>query len=333
MHQPDPTRRTSRRTAIVITVISGGMLIAIALGIVLYGHFTQQTLTISYSNRPVSLVPISCATPSHNPGDSNATIHSGGLARTFIVHLPPSYGTQPQPLIIVYHAYSMSSVSMERYTNMDAEADKAGFIVVYPQGVDHPSSWDAGNGAYGPTGDANDIQFTRDMLGYLEHSYCIDAHRVYAAGFSLGGGMAYRIACALTSQFAAIATVSGAYYPIPGGCHPSRPIPILEFHGQADQFAPYTGNPAALMAPAQSYLDGWLSRDRCSGGPQTFFQKADVTGLKWSHCADGTSIVHYRISDGGHTWPGASPSKTLGYTTRTIDANVVIWSFFSQYKV
>jgi polyhydroxybutyrate depolymerase len=323
------------RTPFRIATFSVGIVIVIVLSIVLYGHVTRQPSIIrsSTSNRPISLVPINCATPPHNPGDSDVTIHSGGLARTFIMHLPPSYGTQPQPLIIVYHAYSMSSALMEHYTDMDAEADKAAFIVVYPQGVDQPSSWDAGNGAYGPTGDANDIQFTRDMLSYLEHTYCVDAHHVYAAGYSLGGGMAYRIACTLTSQFAAIATVSGAYYPISGGCHPSRPIPILEFHGQADQFAPYNGNPAALMAPVQSYLSEWLNLDRCSSEAQTFFQQGDVTGMRWDHCASGTSVVHYRISDGGHTWPGASPSKTLGYTTHIIDANVVIWNFFSQYHV
>jgi len=32
---------------------------------------------------------------------------------------------------------------MEHTTNMDNEADKAGFVLVYPQGVDDPPSWNA----------------------------------------------------------------------------------------------------------------------------------------------------------------------------------------------
>lgn len=331
MRQPEQPRRFSRRMQLWIAAVSIVAIGAITLGIVIIGHMTAVRYGLTYSNHGVSVARISCTTPSHNPGDHTVAIHSGGLARTFIVHLPPSYGSQAQPLVILYHAYSFSAEQMERYSQMDSAADTENFIVVYPQGADQPSSWNAGNGAEGPTGDANDIQFTGDMLLYLEHNYCVDTHRVYAAGFSIGGGMAYRLACTLTNQFTAIATVSGAYYPIPGGCHPSRSVPILEIHGQADHYAPYNGNPEAKMASVQSYLNGWLSRDGCSSSFQTIFHQADVTGLQWSYCANGASVMHYRINDGGHTWPGAGPNGTLGYTTHTIDANIVIWNFFSQY--
>ena len=216
---------------------------------------------------------------------------------------------------------------------MGAEADKAGFILVFPQGVDTPFSWNAGIGAEGPTGDADDVQFTRDMLSFLEKNYCVDTHRIYVTGWSLGGGMAYRVACTLSNQIAAIATVAGAYYQAPGGCHPSRPMPVLEIHGQADRFAPYGGNPGPKMASVQAYLNVWLTNNRCDGTNSIFFQQGDVTGIQWTHCADDTVVVHYRISDGGHTWPGGRPDPNLGYTTDIIDANVVIWNFFSQFKL
>ncbi len=272
-----------------------------------------------------------CKTPAHAIGSSNETLTSSGLRRSFIVHLPPSYGNRPQPLVINYHAFSFTAQHMASYTNMGAEADSAGFIVVFPQGVDTPPSWNAGLGAQGPTGTTDDVQFTRDLLHYLESNYCVDTHRIYATGFSLGGGLAYRIACTLTDQIAAIATVAGAYYHAPGGCQPAHPIPILEIHGQADRFAPYTGNPAAGMAAVQVYLNVWLNHDRCSGAGQVFFQQGDVTGIEWTHCANGTSVVHYRVSDGDHTWPGAAFDRGLGFTTHVIDANIVIWNFFSHY--
>lgn len=333
MHQPGKPLRLSRKTTLLISAISSAVIIGTTLGIAIFAHTRAITYVFTSSNHAISLVPISCTTPPHDPGDSAVSIQSGGLTRTFIVHVPPSYGSQAEPLVILYHAYSFSAEKMEQYSQMNREADARSFIVVYPQGADQPSTWNAGNGAEGPTGDANDIQFTSDMLGYLNHNYCVDAHRVYAAGFSIGGGMVYRLACALTDQFAAIATVSGAYYPIPGGCHPSHPIPILEIHGQADHFAPYNGNPAAMMASVQSYLNGWLSRDGCSNSSQIIFARADVTGLQWNHCAGGTAVTHYRISDGGHTWPDGGTIAALGYSTHTIDANTVIWSFFSQYSL
>jgi len=228
--------------------------------------------------------------------------------------------------VISYHGYTFTAERMARYTNMAEEADKAGFMLVYPQGLDNPPSWNAGIN----TGDANDVQFTRDLISFLEKNYCVNSHRIYVTGFSLGGGMAYRIACTLSNQVAAIATVSGAYYHFPGGCHPSRPIPVLEIHGQADQDAPYDGNPSAGMAAVQVYLNVWLNRDGCDDTSKVFFQKGDVTGIEWTHCAGDSIVVHYRVSDGGHNWPGAA-TNFAGFTTHVIDANVVIWDFFSHY--
>ncbi len=317
----------------------GGMALSllILLGVVFYIYASYRNTTTvkgqhvpssSSSSKNTSSQPlVTCKTPAHTLGNTTETITSGGLKRTFLVHLASSYGKQPQPLVLLYHGYSWTSQIMEQNTGMNTEADKAGFVLVYPQGVDDPPSWNAGVGAYGPTGDANDIQFTRDMLQSLEQNYCVDTHRVYISGFSLGGGMAYRLACTLSDKLAAVATVSGAYYPIPEGCHPTRPLPIMEIHGYADPLAPYAGNVNTRMGAVQTYLNGWLTRDSCTGNPETFFQQGDVTGIQWTKCANNTIVRHYRISDGLHTWPG-SPG-----TTHVIDANVVIWDFFSKFSL
>ena len=322
-HRPDMKRRLGVGGIVLSCLI---MLIAIVL------IFNLYTNTVSFVGKlgiHTTLIRplISCTTPQHALGDSTETITSGGIKRTFLVHLPPSYGSHPQALVLNYHGYSWTSQIMEHNSAMDPEADAAGFVLVFPQGVDSPPSWNAGVGAYGPTGDADDIQFTRDMLSFLEKNYCVDTHRIYLAGFSLGGGMVYRLACVLTNQIAAVATVSGAYYPLPEGCHPTRPISVMEIHGQADTLAPYGGNPATRMDGVQDYLNGWLTRDQCAATSQVFFQKGDVTGIEWTHCASGTTVRHYRISDGGHTWPG-TPN-----TTHVISANVVIWQFVSQYSI
>lgn len=259
------------------------------------------------------------------------SIRSAGLTRTFLVHLAPTYGTQPQPVVINYHGYDNTAQRTAQHTNMGAEADRAGFILVFPQAVDSPPSWDAGIGHFGSTGDANDVQFTRDLISYLETNYCVDTHRIYVTGYSEGGGMVYRLACELSQQIAAFATVEGAFYHVPGGCNPSRPVPFLEIHGQADQLAPYGGNPNSGMASVQAMLKLWLGIDQCRSASKVIFQKADVTAIEWPGCAPGTVVEHYRISDGGHTWPGSSPEPALGFTTQTIDANMVIWNFFSQF--
>lgn len=329
MQRNTNSHRHSANTRHLLSI--GGIIFAslLLIGVAIYAFAARQSIL---SASPVNLAthtsaPVACKTPQHTLGDSTGSIMSGGLKRTFLVHLAPDYGMRPQALVLVYHGYSWSSQLMESTTHMNNEADKAGFMVVFPQGVDSPPSWNAGIGAFGPTGDADDIQFTRDLLSYFEQNYCVDAHRIYATGFSLGSGMAYRVACALTDKIAAVGTISGAYYPFPGGCQSSRPISVLEIHGAADQLAPYEGNPARRMAGVQDYLNGWLTRDKCSGTHTVFFNQGDVSATEWTHCAPGVAVVHYRISDGGHTWPG-SPN-----TTRVIDGSTVLWEFFNKYTL
>jgi polyhydroxybutyrate depolymerase len=285
-------------------------------------------------SQPTSDSP--CAA-SHASGNSTIYLNSAGLKRNFIIHLPPSYGQQPLPVVFNYHGYDNTAVRMASYTNMGAEADKANFIVVFPQGANDgigKPSWNAGIGAAGPTGNADDVQFTRDMIRYLQQHYCVDARRIYVTGYSIGASMAYRVACTLSKQIAALATVEGAFYHFSGGCQPSRPIPVLVIHSLVDPLAPYNGDANRRLAAVSTFLNVWFTINKCNTNTrQTIFQKADVTGFKWPNCAAGTVVEHYRITDGGHVWPGSAiPMPTLGYTTHTIDANVVIWNFFAQFK-
>lgn len=317
-----------------LLIFIGVGIYSVRAGIVGVSHGKGNTPLINLPGFTQSTpVPPPCSTPSHPLGDSTLSITSGGMRRTFIVHLPPSYSNnQTLPIVFNYHGYARTAADMATYTNMGALADKENFIVVFPQGEDNPPSWNAGIGAFGPTGSADDVQFTRDMLGFLEKNYCVDTHRVYATGYSIGGSMAYRVACALSQQIAGLATVEGAFYHAPGGCQPSRPIPVLEIHGQADTLAPYDGDPGRLLAAVSVFLNVWFTLDKCNSNvSKTVFQQGDVTGIEWPNCADGTVVEHYRISDGGHVWPGAAPRPSLGFTTHTIDANVVVWNFFKQF--
>jgi polyhydroxybutyrate depolymerase len=323
----------------LVAIIGFGISLILILGAFACNTYSTNTPTTNQSSTnsnksSINLIPIHniCHTPLHKVGNETISIQSGGITRTFIIHLAPSYGLIPQALVITFHGYQNTALRTAQRTHLGDEADKAGFILVFPQGIDNPPTWNAGIGADGPTGDTNDVQFTSDLITYLEHNYCIDTHRIYVTGYSLGGGMAYRIACSLSNQIAAFATVAGAFYRIPGGCNPSRAIPLLEIHGQADQFAPYDGNSNMGMASVQTYLNFWLTHDQCKPTSKFIFEKADVTGLEWSQCAHGTVIQHYRISDGGHVWPGSSPTLGIGYNSSTINANIVIWNFLSRFS-
>src|SRR5947207_3258845 len=140
MHHPEIKHRRSwpRRLGI------GGIILSllILLGALAYGIYARVLFTGSDGKSlirwDVISAPSTCKTPAHKTGDSTNTIMSGGLKRSFLVHLPASYGKQPQPLVLMYHGYTGTSFVMMRSSGMDQEADTANFILVLPQGVDDP---------------------------------------------------------------------------------------------------------------------------------------------------------------------------------------------------
>ena len=49
-------------------------------------------------------------------------------------------------------------------------------------------------------------------------------------------------------------------------------------------------------------------------------------------CAQNAEVVSYKVSDGGHTWPGTSADlSALGITTQEISASELMWEFFTAH--
>ena len=87
-------------------------------------------------------------------------------------------------------------------------------------------------------GHAQDVAYLRAVIPAVVKAACADPGRVGVTGVSNGGGMSARMACDAADLVAAAAPVAGGYGALPD-CHPSRPVPILEIHGTADQVVPY----------------------------------------------------------------------------------------------
>ena len=69
------------------------------------------------------------------PGDREGSLPSGGANRTFLLHLPPHFdGKTPLPLVLVLHGGGGNAEGAARMTGFSREADREGFMVVYPNG-------------------------------------------------------------------------------------------------------------------------------------------------------------------------------------------------------
>ena len=263
-----------------------------------------------------------------------------GEARTYNVFLPEAYAPGVSlPLVINLHGFGSDAGEQRSYSGMNLVADTAGYLVVYPQGLNRQTSfggsgnsWNAGFGT-----EVDDVGFLSELIDRLWTTYDIDLSRVYATGMSNGGYMSYELACSLSDRIAAIASVTGSMtLETFSDCAPERPVPVLQFHGTADLVVPYNGIPP-FSRPLEEVIDYWTTHNACPAAADTI-EVADsnpndgstVTHYVYSDCAAATAVEFYKINGGGHTWPGAFPLP-FGSTNQDIRATPLILEFFGRH--
>jgi polyhydroxybutyrate depolymerase len=284
-------------------------------------------------------LPLSTASGRAAGTDVEATLPVNGVSRSYILHLPPAAaGGNPLPLVVVLHGGGANADSAIALTGFSAEADAEGFIVAYPNGTGRlkPTaetagqfSWNAGDccGA-AMRRDADDIGFLRALVSTIEQERAVDRHRVYAAGFSAGGMMAYRLACDAGDIFAGVAVVSGAIL-VPS-CTPSRPVSVIHIHGTGDEAVPFKGTAEresyarAKFPPVRDSVAFWAAFDGCRPQPVA---RATVLGIKvedYPDCRAGTAVRFDVVEGGYHAWPD-------GQMTPGFAATPHIWHFFADH--
>jgi polyhydroxybutyrate depolymerase len=186
-------------------------------------------------------------------------------------------------------------------------------------------------------GDGADSAFLDALLDDVESGYCIDLDRVHGLGMSLGAWKVAAVACGSEGRFASLALVTVEVFP--GDC---EPMPVVAFHGTADNVAAY-GEGGGTVDPedarANQGISGtrdniarWAENGGCEPGGVEEPIGDDVLWLQHEGCEAGVSVELYSIVGGGHTWPGTD--IILGapeHTTDTIDATALALDFFEAH--
>jgi polyhydroxybutyrate depolymerase len=262
----------------------------------------------------------------------NGTLVSAGETRKYELYVPRSYDrAKPTPLVISMHGAGGWPVQQMNLSRWNRVADREGFLVVYPSGLDNrgPRVWR----------DVRDVRFISELIDKIAASYNVDRDRVYANGFSNGGGMAFVLSCRLSDRIAAVGMVGSAQTLPWSWCRDGRAVPMINFHGTADRMALYDGG-QSWVAPAPfpavpKWTANWARRNRCAPRPVESRVAADVTRRSYTNCADGADVVLYTIRGGGHTWPGGEPLPEwfTGPTTNSVDASSTMWAFFRAHPL
>jgi polyhydroxybutyrate depolymerase len=244
------------------------------------------------------------------------------------LHVPRGYQAQREyPLLLSLHGNGSTAQEQEQRTDFSNLADRAGFIVVYPQGTAGPNGrlgWSSGGPGH-PMLD--DTRFIADVIDAAQARLCVDPYRIYASGFSNGGGMTWVLSCQMAGRIAAFASVSGSYYVTNPPCAPDRAVPFLEIHGTGDSTVPYGGRAATGLMPVSDWLASWVKRDGCAAQPTARALSRIATLMSWSGCKSNVVLVHIRIIGGPHIWPSRYSSAIPG------GASATIWSFLSEYTL
>ena len=272
--------------------------------------------------------------------ESTGRLTSSGESRSYLLYVPDSYRRRtPTALVIALHGYASKPSDIEFTSRWNDLADQEGFIVVYPSASFSPKRWRSSVSGSPEKSTLLDVQYISDLIDHLETKFNIDPNRVYVNGISQGGGMTYVIACQLADRVAAVGSVAGAYTYQFAQCKPSRPMPVIAFHGDEDPIVPYLGAGSTgyyfTLLPAPDWAAWWAEHNRCSE-TSTVSQASEVDRTDYQDCDDGADVVFYTIFGGGHTWPG-DPSSTdspeWGYTTHQIDATALMWEFFKEHPL
>lgn len=264
---------------------------------------------------------------------SGTISHSSGT-RSYQLYVPAIYnGTTPVPMVLNLHGYGSNNTQQMAYGDFKGIADTANFLILAPQGLNDGTGTAHWNASWG-TG-VDDISFLSALIDSISSDYNIDLNRVYSTGMSNGGFMSLTLAGQLSGKIAAVASVTGtmSVLQIPQNTVVG-PMPVMQIHGTADPTVSYTGDQYFLGV--DSVLNYWAAHNNCNPNP-TISAVPDINSsdgctaelIEYTGGIAGADVVHYKIYNGGHTWPGAS--VTIGVTNQDFDASIEIWKFFSRY--
>ncbi len=270
-----------------------------------------------------------CGLGSLAAGTHAFTFDHDGKERFYEVHVPAIYDDDTAaPLLLNLHPLVLGGPLHGIWTSesrQNVKSEEAGFIVLQPDGLGEPASWNGGDRCCSPANQdgIDDVGFIDALVKHTMSRLCIDERRVYATGMSNGGYLSHRIACEFPERIAAIAPVVGSLSQ-ELVCADGRGVPVLQLSGGEDS-----------LASRQQSVDSWVAVNACTGSTTITHQQGGVTCTTHDDCKDGAVVTHCVVAGGGHcAFSDADPQLAPGCGPRDdIVSQDLIWDFFSQWRL
>ena len=278
----------------------------------------ETTLPVSgTSTQPTAVTTIAPPTPR----TERIQIAVAGRVREYTLHVPSGLDGAPTALVVDLHGLTSTPDRQELVSGMRTKGAEEGFVVAQPTSALVANAWDTLEGSA-------DVAFAQAIVEDVSSRIDIDPDRIFATGFSAGGGMAARLACDATDLFAAVGVVAGAHFGW-RRCEAEAPVPIIGFYGSGDKVVPYEG--FGLLPGVVEWAMFRAATLGCETTPAATGVADDVVLQSWTNCDGSSALLLYTIAEGGHGWPGTDDPSRVGDTTDAIDATDLMWQFFDSH--
>jgi poly(3-hydroxybutyrate) depolymerase len=252
----------------------------------------------------------------NTPTLKNGTIDMmfSGASRKYILRVPNGYDNNHAYRLVLAYAWSGGSASQVVSGNYFtfATQDSKNTIFAAPDAANGAGSWAKA-----------DVEFTDAIIKQLEGDFCVDESRIFATGFSFGGGMAMGLACTRAEVFRGVAFFSGA--DLTGVCPATLTKPIAYYASQASEDSgglsptnPITGERKQAEFAA---LNGCTAEPSATSFPAAG-QPHACTNYKG--CSSGHP-TEYCVFNGAHGWEPKDPGQAVSW-----DAPEA-WKFITQF--
>jgi polyhydroxybutyrate depolymerase len=306
------------------------------------------------------------------------TLGANEVERRALIYVPANLPiNQPVPVVLVFPGYSSSAEGIAFYnthTRFETLADRDGFVVVYGNGLPNPPNpreqASVAKGGFlsgclaAHAGEGVDVAYVRQLLDRLAAEVPIDRARIYATGFSAGGGMSFQLALEAPDLVAAIAPVAPLPFQPTGGwrlkCHPQPGydrVSIAMVAATNDPFINYAPGPSREYPEArypgmEQARDAWVAALGLSGPPEidalpdvvtsdsyepeTGRTSSTIERQRYHPGPDGRELWYYKVTGMGHAWPNPIASwpglwRRLGKNNQDLDFADEAWTFFQRH--
>ena len=277
---------------------------------------------------------------------STQTIDVDGDSRTYLEYLPEGFdNTQNLPLVMSFHGGGGQAQDQLNIADLRDRADQDGFVLVYPDAIPDPNddgstNWQvvvSGTLPFTNPNPHSDIDFVDALIDKMATVHNIDTTRVYAMGYSNGGGFSFDLACRLNHKITGIGVSARTMYAESfAECNVVHPTPVVTILGTNDFISPYDGvvyEGTLYYHSNDECNDLWIAANGLQSAPV-------VTDVPNTSTNDGSSaelytwtssdgcheLLHYKVNGGDHDWPGTFGN--MDFVTHD-----VIWEALSQHNM